>query len=127
MERHRDVFGTPVIAAIPKSFGGPLQASRWGATWRASVTAEQRHAAFDQVRLTSDSELGAAKEVGTLNDLVPEQDRGFFGRVLGRSRVPDAGAAGAKATDRWRATRGVPRTENNARLSSRNPAKLSDN
>jgi hypothetical protein len=85
-------IGTPIVAFMLTILGGFSQAFQWGATWRDSViTAERLEQERDRILVTADEKMDAEKELATLNGLILQESRGFFDRVLGRSRVSDDG------------------------------------
>jgi len=91
-------IGTPVVAAILTILGGLSQAFQWGATWRDSViTAERLQKELDRIRVTPDDKMDGAKDLAMMNDLVLEESRGFFDRMLGRSQMNGDGSATGQA------------------------------
>lgn len=81
-------IGAPLIAATLTILGGLSQTFQWGATWRDAVlTAERLEKELDRISVTNESNLDSAKDLAALNDLVVEESRGFFDRVLGKSQV----------------------------------------
>jgi hypothetical protein len=87
-------LGTPVLAATLTIISGFSQNFQWGATWKDMVmTAQQLQKERDQFEVTKLEKRDLAKEITFLNNLVLEESKGFFDRMLGTAAVapPDEG------------------------------------
>lgn len=84
--------GTPLVAVLLTITNGLAQSFHWGATWRDMVfSAQQLQKELDRVRAIPPGKTDLAKELETLNNLVIEETRGFFRRVLESEAVPANG------------------------------------
>ena len=85
-------IGPPRMAVALTIINGFAQTFHWGATWRDMVfSAQQLQKEFDRVRAIPLDETDLAKELETLNNLVMDETRGFFRRVLESEAVPANG------------------------------------
>ena len=77
---------TPALAALLTVIGGLTQSFQWGATWRDMVlTAQALERELDRIKSTEDSALNLVQELDRLNNMVIEETKGFFERVVGRA------------------------------------------
>jgi len=81
---------TPISAAVLTIIGGLSQSFQWGAAWQEMVlTAEKLERERDRIIVTrSDAE----NDLKILHQLVVEESRGFFTRILGSVPVDDRNA-----------------------------------
>jgi len=81
---------TPISAAVLTIIGGLSQSFQWGAAWQQMVlTAEKLERERDRIIVTrSDAE----NDLKILHQLVLEESRGFFTRILGSVQVDDRNA-----------------------------------
>jgi hypothetical protein len=76
-------IATPVLAAILAIVGGFAQSFHWGATWRDMViNAERLEKERDLFLVTKPEERDIRKQLETLNELVINESKSFFQRVL---------------------------------------------
>ena len=88
---------TPLVAVLLTIINGFAQSFHWGATWRDMVfSAQQLQKELDRVKATPPEERDLQKELEILNDLVIEETRGFFRRVLESEAVPVNGGKSGK-------------------------------
>jgi len=87
-------IATPVLALFLTILTGFAQTFQWGATWRDMViNAEYLEKDQDRIALSPAAELDFVAESDHLNDLVINESKGFFERILGGAATPQAGAA----------------------------------
>jgi hypothetical protein len=81
-------IATPVLAALLTIVGGFSQAFQWGATWHDMVfNAERLEKERDRFVVTDSKDREPAKEVAILGDLVLEETRNFFQRIIGGEKT----------------------------------------
>jgi hypothetical protein len=81
-------IATPVLAAVLTIVGGFSQAFHWGAAWNDMVLyAERLEKERDRFMVTDSKDREPAKEVAILGDLVLEETRDFFQRVIGGEKA----------------------------------------
>lgn len=84
--------GTPLVAVLLTIINGFAQSFHWGATWRDMVfSAQQLQKELDRVKAIPPDKRDAQKELETLNDLVINETKNFFRRVLESEAVPTNG------------------------------------
>ena len=78
---------TPILAATAAIMSGLAQSFQWGATWHDMVmTAQELEREKDDWLSTPESERDAKEQLASLNEAILGESRGFFERILGRSR-----------------------------------------
>lgn len=84
-------IATPIIAALLTIISGFAQSFHWGATWRDMLlNAEQLEKERDRFLATPPEERDYKGELELLNNLVIEESRSFFQRVLDSEVKPKA-------------------------------------
>lgn len=77
-------IATPVLAALLAIIGGFSQSFQFGAAWQEMVlTAEELEAGRDRFVCTAKEDRNLLNEIESLNQLLLNESRGFFQRILG--------------------------------------------
>jgi hypothetical protein len=80
---------TPILAAALTIINGLGQSFQWGATWRdMMLTAQRLEKERDRFLATPPEKRNHRRELQIINDLVLQETRAFFQRVLDSEAIP---------------------------------------
>jgi hypothetical protein len=82
-------IATPILAAALTIINGLGQNFQWGATWRdMMLTAQRLEKERDRFLATPPAKRNYRRELEVINDLVLQETRAFFQRVLDSEAIP---------------------------------------
>ena len=75
---------TPLLAAGLAIVGGFSQSFQWGAAWSdMRIAAERLETELDRISVTPPGQVDAVRELALLDEMVLDETRGFFQRLVG--------------------------------------------